>query len=77
MRLREEVTHSWPLSTSATGALRQGPRFAAQSPAEARSCGNRGRAKHVLRPDGHVAWVAADQQDLLSMLAKWFGADVS
>jgi 2-polyprenyl-6-methoxyphenol hydroxylase-like FAD-dependent oxidoreductase len=28
----------------------------------------------LLRPDGHVAWAGDDQQDLLSRLAKWFGA---
>ncbi|GAA1592260.1 rifampin monooxygenase [Kribbella sancticallisti] len=28
----------------------------------------------LLRPDGHVAWVGEDQQDLLSHLPKWFGA---
>jgi 2-polyprenyl-6-methoxyphenol hydroxylase-like FAD-dependent oxidoreductase len=28
----------------------------------------------LLRPDGHVAWVGDDQQDLLSHLARWFGA---
>ncbi|MFE9399633.1 rifampin monooxygenase [Streptomyces flavidovirens] len=28
----------------------------------------------LLRPDGHVAWVGEDQQDLLSRLTKWFGA---
>ncbi|MFE4331523.1 rifampin monooxygenase [Streptomyces sp. NPDC056831] len=28
----------------------------------------------LLRPDGHVAWVGEDQQDLLSQLPKWFGA---
>jgi len=28
----------------------------------------------LLRPDGHVAWVGEDQTDLLSQLAKWFGA---
>ncbi|MFB6960984.1 rifampin monooxygenase [Streptomyces sp. NPDC056309] len=28
----------------------------------------------LLRPDGHVAWVGEDQQDLLSRLSKWFGA---
>jgi rifampicin monooxygenase len=27
----------------------------------------------LLRPDGHVAWVGDDQQDLLSQLPKWFG----
>ncbi|MFI1168990.1 rifampin monooxygenase [Streptomyces sp. NPDC020801] len=30
----------------------------------------------LLRPDGHVAWVGADQQDLLSRLPEWFGAAV-
>jgi hypothetical protein len=30
----------------------------------------------LLRPDGHVAWVGDDQQDLLSQLPKWFGAAV-
>ncbi|WP_406399756.1 rifampin monooxygenase [Streptomyces sp. NBC_00879] len=28
----------------------------------------------LLRPDGHVAWVGDDQQDLLARLPKWFGA---
>jgi 2-polyprenyl-6-methoxyphenol hydroxylase-like FAD-dependent oxidoreductase len=28
----------------------------------------------LLRPDGHVAWVGEDQQELLGRLAKWFGA---
>ncbi|MER5425233.1 rifampin monooxygenase [Streptosporangium roseum] len=28
----------------------------------------------LLRPDGHVAWVGDDQQDLLGQLPKWFGA---
>ena len=27
----------------------------------------------LLRPDGHVAWVGEDQQDLLSRLPRWFG----
>jgi 2-polyprenyl-6-methoxyphenol hydroxylase-like FAD-dependent oxidoreductase len=27
----------------------------------------------LLRPDGHVAWVGDDQQDLLGRLTKWFG----
>ncbi len=27
----------------------------------------------LLRPDGHVAWVGDDQQDLETHLAKWFG----
>jgi rifampicin monooxygenase len=31
----------------------------------------------LLRPDGHVAWVGDDQQELLSRLPKWFGAAVS
>ncbi|WP_189189617.1 rifampin monooxygenase [Streptomyces albiflavescens] len=31
----------------------------------------------LLRPDGHVAWVGQDQQDLLSRLPKWFGTAVS
>ncbi|MET9490918.1 rifampin monooxygenase [Nocardia sp. NPDC006630] len=30
----------------------------------------------LLRPDGHVAWVGDDQQDLLDHLPKWFGASV-
>lgn len=30
----------------------------------------------LLRPDGHVAWVGEDQQDLLGRLPKWFGAAV-
>jgi 2-polyprenyl-6-methoxyphenol hydroxylase-like FAD-dependent oxidoreductase len=28
----------------------------------------------LLRPDGHVAWVGDDQQDLVSQLPRWFGA---
>ncbi|GAA1928726.1 rifampin monooxygenase [Streptomyces durmitorensis] len=28
----------------------------------------------LLRPDGHVAWVGDDQQDLSDRLPKWFGA---
>jgi 2-polyprenyl-6-methoxyphenol hydroxylase-like FAD-dependent oxidoreductase len=28
----------------------------------------------LLRPDGHVAWVGDDQQELLGHLSKWFGA---
>ncbi|MFG2888245.1 rifampin monooxygenase [Streptomyces sp. NPDC048248] len=28
----------------------------------------------LLRPDGHVAWVGEDQQDLLGSLPQWFGA---
>jgi 2-polyprenyl-6-methoxyphenol hydroxylase-like FAD-dependent oxidoreductase len=31
----------------------------------------------LLRPDGHVAWVGEDQQELLSQLPKWFGAATS
>lgn len=27
----------------------------------------------LLRPDGHVAWVGADQRDLLDRLPEWFG----
>ncbi|WP_405358728.1 rifampin monooxygenase [Kitasatospora sp. NBC_00085] len=27
----------------------------------------------LLRPDGHVAWVGDDQQDLLGVLPRWFG----
>ncbi len=30
----------------------------------------------LLRPDGHVAWVGEDQQELLSHLPRWFGAAV-
>jgi hypothetical protein len=30
----------------------------------------------LLRPDGHVAWVGDDQQDLLATLPRWFGAPV-
>ncbi|MFG3283386.1 rifampin monooxygenase [Streptomyces sp. NPDC048111] len=30
----------------------------------------------LLRPDGHVAWVGDDQQDLLHRLHQWFGAAV-
>ncbi|GAA4069456.1 rifampin monooxygenase [Actinomadura miaoliensis] len=30
----------------------------------------------LLRPDGHVAWVGEDQNDLLGWLPKWFGAAV-
>jgi 2-polyprenyl-6-methoxyphenol hydroxylase-like FAD-dependent oxidoreductase len=28
----------------------------------------------LLRPDGHVAWVGDDQQDLINQLPRWFGA---
>jgi 2-polyprenyl-6-methoxyphenol hydroxylase-like FAD-dependent oxidoreductase len=31
----------------------------------------------LLRPDGHVAWVGEDQQDLLNKLPKWFGTALS
>ncbi|KJY41998.1 FAD-dependent oxidoreductase [Streptomyces sp. NRRL B-1568] len=31
----------------------------------------------LLRPDGHVAWVGEDQQELLGQLPKWFGAAAS
>ncbi|MEE2035468.1 rifampin monooxygenase [Rhodococcus chondri] len=31
----------------------------------------------LLRPDGHVAWVGDDQQELLRHLPRWFGAAVS
>ena len=27
----------------------------------------------LLRPDGHVAWIGADQQDLDDHLSRWFG----
>jgi 2-polyprenyl-6-methoxyphenol hydroxylase-like FAD-dependent oxidoreductase len=30
----------------------------------------------LLRPDGHVAWLGEDQQDLLGRLPMWFGAAV-
>ena len=30
----------------------------------------------LLRPDGHVAWVGDDQQDLLRQLPQWFGAAI-
>jgi len=30
----------------------------------------------LLRPDGHVAWVGEDQQDLVNQLPRWFGAAV-
>ena len=28
----------------------------------------------LLRPDGHVAWIGDDRQELLASLARWFGA---
>ena len=31
----------------------------------------------LLRPDGHVAWVGDDQQDLDAALARWFGEPVA
>lgn len=31
----------------------------------------------LLRPDGHVAWVGDDQEELLGQMAKWFGAAAS
>ncbi|HEX5541866.1 MAG TPA: rifampin monooxygenase [Micromonospora sp.] len=31
----------------------------------------------LLRPDGHVAWVGEEQQDLLNQLPRWFGVAVS
>ena len=31
----------------------------------------------LLRPDGHVAWVGQEQQDLLNHLPQWFGAAVN
>ncbi|MFI1355255.1 rifampin monooxygenase [Streptomyces sp. NPDC020898] len=30
----------------------------------------------LLRPDGHVAWVGDDQEELLGRLTRWFGAPV-
>lgn len=30
----------------------------------------------LLRPDGHVAWIGEDSQDLLNQLPRWFGAAV-
>ncbi|MFC7243072.1 rifampin monooxygenase [Catellatospora aurea] len=30
----------------------------------------------LLRPDGHVAWVGDDQQELLDRLPRWFGAPI-
>ena len=47
-RKRQGVTRSLPLSMySAPGGLRQDPGRAAESPAEARTCGNQGVAKYV------------------------------
>lgn len=31
----------------------------------------------LLRPDGHVAWIGDDQDDLIAHLARWFGAGVT
>ncbi len=31
----------------------------------------------LLRPDGHVAWVGDDQQDLLNQLPRWFGEKIN
>ena len=31
----------------------------------------------LLRPDGHVAWIGEDQQDLLNHLPRWFGTGAS
>lgn len=31
----------------------------------------------LLRPDGHVAWVGSDQEELLEQLPTWFGAAVN
>jgi hypothetical protein len=28
----------------------------------------------LLRPDGHVAWVGDEQENLLELLPRWFGA---
>ena len=42
---------------SASGALRQDPGRAAESPAEARTCGNQGFAKYVCFVD---VWVSRD-----------------
>jgi hypothetical protein len=27
----------------------------------------------LLRPDGHIAWLGDDQQDLEAHLSRWFG----
>ena len=31
----------------------------------------------LLRPDGHIAWIGEDQQDLETRLARWFGEPVA
>jgi hypothetical protein len=31
----------------------------------------------LLRPDGHVAWIGDDQQDLDHHLSRWFGQPAS
>ncbi|MFJ2391674.1 rifampin monooxygenase [Streptomyces sp. NPDC087843] len=31
----------------------------------------------LLRPDGHVAWAGEDQEDLLGVLPRWFGASAA
>ena len=30
-------------------------------------------ASFLLRPDGHVAWIGDDQQELFDVFARWFG----
>jgi hypothetical protein len=37
------------------------------------TCDELGAPAVLLRPDGHVAWVGEDQQDLLDRLPQWFG----
>ncbi|WP_342025254.1 FAD-dependent monooxygenase [Arthrobacter citreus] len=39
--------------------------------------GGQDPAAVLLRPDGHVAWVGNDQDELSAVLAQWFGAAVS
>jgi helix-turn-helix protein len=54
----KESTHSFPLSTySAPGDLRQDPGRAAESPAEARTCGNGSCEMRVLLPTERLAGV--------------------
>jgi len=31
----------------------------------------------LVRPDGHVAWIGEDQQDLIRQLPRWFGTATS